>query len=332
MSGRDKEYRRREHQRLPSPEEKLRASRDRSRSPAPARHHHHSKRHHGSDVPRGPVVLPYNSKPITKHEYETFKPLFALYLDIQKQIYLEDMTEKEARGRWKSFVGRWNRGELAEGWYDPSTLQKAKQADPVTRQSNAPDYSREQGNISRAAQAPEDEQSDDDDIVGPLLPNKELGSRRPGPSIPNVQDLVLKREMETDDRLASHEQRLYARKADRKQQKEQLDELVPRAEAGTRERQLEKKREVNDKMRSFREKSPGATEEVTERDLMGDDGVDAYRAQKKAMEKKKTDRELRKDEILRARAAERDEKIQELRAKEDKTMAMLKTLAKQNFG
>lgn len=33
--------------------------------------------------------------------------MFALYLDIQKQIYIDDLDEKEMKGRWKSFVGKW---------------------------------------------------------------------------------------------------------------------------------------------------------------------------------------------------------------------------------
>ncbi len=105
--------------------------------------------------------------------------------------------------------------------------------------------------------------------------------------------------METD--LLAREDLRYARKLDRRAQKERLDELVPRAEAGTRERQLEKKREVNEKMRSFRDKSPGggAVEEVREADLMGDDGVDAYRAKRREQDRKKNERELRKEEVLR---------------------------------
>lgn len=87
-----------------------------------------------------------------------------------------------------------------------------------------------------------------------------------------MQDLELKRENETEEayarRNAQREDLNYARKLDRKGQKEALDELVPRAEAGTRERQLEKKREVNEKMKSFRERSPGAAE-VPESELMG---------------------------------------------------------------
>ena len=101
---------------------------------------------------------------------------------------------------------------------------------------------------------------------------------------------------------SSRDELRHARKLDRKEQKEQLDELVPRAAAGTRERQVEKKREVNDKMRAFRKKSPGAMEDVNERELMGggdEGGIGAHRAKVKAHERKKNERELRKEEMLR---------------------------------
>jgi hypothetical protein len=126
--------------------------------------------------------------------------------------------------------------------------------------------------------------------------------------------------MDEEDGLARRDDIRFARKLDRKEQKAALDELVPRAEAGTRERQLEKKKEVNEKMKSFREKSPGAAE-VPDAELMG--GGDSI---------EKNERELRKEEILRARMAEREERLQEYRTKEEGTMAMLKALAKQRFG
>src|SRR5579862_2712636 len=106
--------------------------------------------------------------------------------------------------------------------------------------------------------------------------------------------------MEAEDRLAFQEDLRFSRKMDHKLQKERLEELAPRADAGTRERQLEKKREVNDKMRAFREKSP--VEEVGEAELMGDDGLDGFKKKKKEMERKKNERELRKEEMLRVRA------------------------------
>jgi hypothetical protein len=138
--------------------------------------------------------------------------------------------------------------------------------------------------------------------------------------------------MQAEDGLAARDDIRYERKLDRKAQKAALEELVPRAEAGTRERQLEKKKEINEKMKTFREKSPGAAE-VPDQELMGgDDSIGDFKRVKQEAERKKTEREVRKEEILRARMAEREERLSEYRAKEDKTMDMLKALAKQRFG
>jgi hypothetical protein len=138
--------------------------------------------------------------------------------------------------------------------------------------------------------------------------------------------------LDEEDGLTYRDDIRFARKLDRKEQKAALDELVPRAEAGTRERQLEKKKEVNEKMKSFREKSPGAAE-VPDSELMGGgDGLENFKKQKQEFERKKNERELRKEEMLRARMAEREERLEEYRAKEEGTMSMLKALAKQRFG
>lgn len=124
----------------------------------------------------------------------------------------------------------------------------------------------------------------------------------------------------------------YERKTDRKAQKERLDELVPRADPGSRERQLEKKREVTSTLQSFRDAKESGDVEVAEADLMGDDGIDMYKRKKKEEERKKSERELRREEIERARAAERDERLSERREKESKTMDFLKQIAKERFG
>jgi len=138
--------------------------------------------------------------------------------------------------------------------------------------------------------------------------------------------------MDVEDGLSNRDDIRFARKLDRKDQKAALDELVPRAEPGTRERQLEKKKELNEKMKGFREKSPGAAE-VPEEELMGGgDGIDGYKKAKEVFERKKNERELRKEEILRARMAEREERLREYREKEDGTMEMLRRLAKERFG
>lgn len=82
-----------------------------------------------------------------------------------------------------------NRGELAEGWYEPETLRKA-QASAVLASRTA------------AKMQMQDARSVDlsDDDVGPALPGgskmvSHAGSERRGPAIPSLQDLELQRGM-----------------------------------------------------------------------------------------------------------------------------------------
>ncbi|KAJ9649799.1 hypothetical protein H2199_000578 [Coniosporium tulheliwenetii] len=315
-----------------------RASRDRSprrdRSRSPRRHHEHSRHKRRRTASPRPIVLPFNSRQLTKRDFAEYKPVFALYLDIQKQLVLEELAEDEVKGRWKSFVGKWNRGELAEGWYDPATKQKAVQSSntvptkppsPARQRRPSPDYA--------SGAPPQDADTDsDEDAIGPALPSQHVRSRRAGPAVPSVQDLELRNEQILEDSANYQADIRYERKVDRNIQKVRLEELVPRADPGSRERQLDKKREVAATHRSFREaKSPGA-EEVGEGKLMGDDGIEAFKSRKKEMERKKNEREIRKEELLRARLAEREEMLEKHKAKEEKTMEMLKALARERFG
>jgi hypothetical protein len=85
---------------------------------------------------------------------------------------------------WLTFVR--NRGELAEGWYDPVTKQKANttaQTEPPRGKKRAsPSY----GTTIKKNQA--ESESDEDDI-GPRPPPKSGVGRRAGPVIPSIQDL-----------------------------------------------------------------------------------------------------------------------------------------------
>jgi hypothetical protein len=113
------------------------------------------------------------------------------------------------------------------------------------------------------------------------------------------------------------------------------DEVAPRAEPGTRERRLEKRKEAATANREFVRSARGGSpaEAAPDAELMG--GGDDLEALKKASEReqrKKNERETRREEILRARAAEREERIQKYRKKEEETIGWLKALAKQRFG
>ncbi|KAK5955178.1 hypothetical protein OHC33_003858 [Knufia fluminis] len=264
--------------------------------------------------------------------------MFALYLDIQKHHDIEDLAEDEVKGRWRSFMNKWNRGELAEGWYDPITLQKAVTAHEPT----ALDEDATQKHEPPPASGVDDEEDDD---FGPALPQDGRGSlarieppnSRSGPTIPSLQDLQSRNEDARSAAEISREQRFEdmrnERKVERKIQKERLEEVPPRAEAGTRERQLEKKRDAAASNRAFAAtKEGGGDVEVQESDLMGEDTLSELKKMKKEHERRKTEREVKRDEIMRARAAEREERTQKMKEKEDKTMAMLKELARSRFG
>ncbi|EXJ82749.1 hypothetical protein A1O3_06564 [Capronia epimyces CBS 606.96] len=305
-----------------------RKSRSRSRSP----HRHEGKRsRHRSRSPRhassSTRALPYGAREISRHDLQMYRPMFALYLDIQKQLDIEDLDEKEVRGRWKSFVGKWNRGELAEGWYDPKTLEKAR----ATSSKSEP---------NRAGAG-----SDDEDEYGPPPPassstvrdDRGFQARGYGASIPSLQDLRARDEQVQEDANAAKDKHRETfrqeRMLERKLQKERLDEIAPRAEPGTRERQLEKKREMAESNRAFATSKEEGDVDLREAEVMGDeDSLGELKKMQKENERRKNDREIRKEEILRARREEREARLAKVKEKEDRTMAMFKEIAKARFG
>jgi len=266
-----------------------------------------------------------------KRDLTDYKALFADYLDIQKHLDIHDLNEDEVKGRWKSFFGKWNRGELAEGWYDPETKRKADER-YISRPQNLdriPDGPRNAG--PRAQETEPSEDDDGDDHYGPTLPDAVAG-RSVGPAIPNLQDLQHRRELAEEDREARAADFKSERKLARQTEKERLEELAPRAAPGSRERQLEKKRDVAASNRSFRDAKDAGMEEVGEGELMGDDGIEGYKAKAKVQERRKNEREIRKEEVLRARASEREERLAVRRVKEEKTMETLRAMARERFG
>ena len=78
----------------------------RSRSPH-SRHHHSVSHKHKRSKPSALMQLPFQALKLHKHDFEALKPMFELYLDIQKQKVLEELSNDEVQGRWKSFVGKW---------------------------------------------------------------------------------------------------------------------------------------------------------------------------------------------------------------------------------
>lgn len=309
-----------------------RDSRKRSRSPRgdgesprDVKRHHH--RHSHRDRP-SKANLPFQSRHLHKHDFESYKALFAEYLHLQKDLDINRLDRDEVKGRWKSFLGKWNRGDLAEGWYDPETKRKAGDRPTDERYPWKSEERRVKRDHGVAEQS--SEEGEEDDGYGPSLPN--AATAKSGPTVPNFQDLQYKREQADEDRQTRITDLRYERKQDRQTQKERLEELAPRADPSSRERQLEKKRDTAASNKAFAESKETGAEEVGDGELLGDDGAEGYKARVKAMEKQKNEREVRKEEALRARAAEREERLAVQRRKEEKTMEMLKGLARERFG
>ncbi|KAJ5750059.1 hypothetical protein N7533_007087 [Penicillium manginii] len=274
------------------------------------------------------------ARELSRRDLEAYEPMFAMYLDIQKGILLEELKEEEIKGRWKSFTGKWNRGELAEGWYDPATLKRAREnSDQAQSYSGggraSPEYNQGRPADNEGARelpTAENDDEDDDDEYGPTLPHPGSmgGHYRPGPTIPNMQDLDLKRESAIEDAIAAREESRGQYRSEIRSHKAEMrhlqDEIAPRAEAGTRERQLEKRRETAAANRSFAEARGASPEAARDEDLMGaGDG-------EWASLKKEKERDQRK------KNEQREERIQKYREKEDETIGWLQTLAKQRFG
>ena len=166
--------------------------------------------------------------------------------------------------------------------------------------------------------------------------------------VPNITNLVYERseakefslftlEMGREDSLVERSNLHHARALDRKSQKEQLDELLPKSDPGSKARLLEKKREAAASNRAFasaKTDAGGSIMDVPDADLLGDDngGIDGFRKKKADAERKKNEREIRREEVLRARRLEREDRVRVHQAKEEKTMSGLVALAKARFG
>lgn len=143
-----------------------------------------------------------------------------------------------------------------------------------------------------------------------------------------------------EDNLAARQEARDRRRAELHSHKSEMrhveEEIAPKAEPGTHERRMQKRQDAATANRAFAESRRGGSpgEGAPDEELMGSGGNDLAEL-KKAQDKeqrKKNDREIRREEILRARTAEREERVRQYREKEDETIGWLKTLAKQRFG
>lgn len=88
---------------------------------------------------------------------------------------------------------------MAEGWYDPTTLQKARQnaaEQPMAGQKRgSPDYGQGERTANEGHGEIPTAEDDEDEEYGPTLPHPDAmrDVTHSGPTIPNMQDLELRR-------------------------------------------------------------------------------------------------------------------------------------------
>lgn len=180
---------------------------------------------------------------------------------------------------------KWNTGGLSPDWYEPEmilrvirerSMEEARAKVSATGEGSGTvetvSRAGDNGNVHRTGvtegmsngnpgmegieEEDEEEDDEDDDYAPPLPPSttslaRTYSSSKPGPAIPSLEDLELRRALQVEaeeDRLASLR---LARRADRSIQKERLDELAPKPDAGSHERKLEKRKAATDMMRQF---------------------------------------------------------------------------------
>ena len=115
---------------------------------------------------------------------------------------------------------------------------------------------------------------------------------------------------------------------------------MSRAAPGTRERQLEKRREAAYSTRSYAQTAHDAGPlDLSDAQIMGgsgdgdaEDDLAHVKRQRAEHERKKSERESRREATLRAKKAEREERLRRMREREERTMAGLRKLARLRFG
>ncbi|MBE7179661.1 MAG: hypothetical protein INR71_00350 [Terriglobus roseus] len=194
---------------------------------------------------------------------------------------------------------------------------------------------------SISASPSEDEDEDGDGDIGPtplrsLTTTNNDPTRRSGPTIPSRSDLTLRNELLSTESSAHRHAQHLERQADRALRRSRLDDLQPRADAGSRERRLEKRAETREANASFAaaRESGGYADDAEEGDgdVLGGGGAEDYARERREVQRKKTEREVRREEVWRARAAEREERVREAREREERTMEGLRRIARERFG
>lgn len=88
-----------------------------------------------------------------------------------------------------------NRGDLAEGWYEPTTKDKADAAhnEELFRDGDEQSIASSHHEDTEHLHGQEQGNESEDDTFGPPLPGELVARKAAGPAMPSMQDLDLRR-------------------------------------------------------------------------------------------------------------------------------------------
>ncbi|CAO1616151.1 unnamed protein product [Parajaminaea phylloscopi] len=173
---------------------------------------------------------------------------------------------------------------------------------------------------------------------GPRAAGPVAGPSLPRPSHPSDSRFAMEEAREADRRYEQASRRA-ARRDMQERDAEQQELLLGRSAAssgGGREAQMERRREQNRANREFEAARRGGADDslVSEDLLMG--GGDSFQETVAAQQRRPPGGSSKREEAREARRMEKEHEVatkrQEYRQKEDKTMQMLRDLAKSRFG
>ncbi|KAF8515812.1 hypothetical protein BU17DRAFT_93227 [Hysterangium stoloniferum] len=268
-------------------------------------------------------ALPSGVEPISEDDYFLKSAEFSRWLRIEKGKYFNELRTDKSRSYFRKFVKAWNRGKLSDELYTPiestsvpSSHQTAYKWSFATNRSRIND-----------AELQRVREEVGGDTYGPSVAAASKRSGRvQGPTLPSPADLQLAREDAASLSNANHR---IKRKRENNEDRERIEEMVGPKDVG-REGMLEKKRAKKEGDKTYRDSKEDGGLEVSEDVLFG--GGSSFKERLAQRDAARARFEAKKRLNQDSRAQERNERAEQIKEKEKKTMEMFKQMAKERFG
>ncbi|KAK9452970.1 hypothetical protein V1511DRAFT_506125 [Dipodascopsis uninucleata] len=295
---------------------------------------HSEKRQESSKLDR-PIKSPNRlskegSSESTRHEKQDHNDQLSFTENGRRRSDVEEEDDDDEKGEWVEIPAKIFR----------KRQERAAENDSISKLiSSSPDkfIIESQGSISE-----NDYESSDSDIIGPQLPSslRHLKKKK-GPTLPDISDVQLQNsEIHTRSLEEARLSRLRAMEELADEYNSAADNLL--ADGGIDDkhtgRRAEKRKIENDDRKSYaRARSPGGVAELDDSELLSGDldrGGVAEKVNEIAVRKSEKERIKRekREAFFREKDAERRKRWEEMQEREQKTIEMLRELAKQRFG